>query len=106
MDNISTPSFHLVLTAEQTEQLFKAIEPYIKRLIRESNSEAPEPEPTPRYLTRREVRDLLHISYPTLDSYTAKGLLNRTRIGNRVLYDAAEISQALAGNMRLKVTAR
>lgn len=106
MDNISTPSFHLVLTAEQTEQLFNVFKPYILRLIQESNSEAPEPEPTPRYLTRREVRDLLHISYPTLDSYSARGLLTRQRIGNRVLYDADEIQNALNGGMKLKVGLR
>lgn len=48
-----------------------------------------------KYLTRKEVKELLSISYPTLSAYTKTGKLRGYRIGGRVLYKDQEIAQSL-----------
>jgi predicted DNA-binding transcriptional regulator AlpA len=48
-----------------------------------------------KYLTRRDVIELLSISYVTLHDWCKKGILNSYRIGNRVYFRSEEISYAL-----------
>lgn len=48
-----------------------------------------------RYLSRKEVKELLKISYPTLNLYTKKGILQGLRIEGRVLYDAEQVENSL-----------
>ncbi len=49
----------------------------------------------PVYKTRKEVKELLHISYPTLNELTKSGKLPAYRIGGRVLYREDEIQASL-----------
>lgn len=48
-----------------------------------------------QFYTRAETADLLHLTYPTLDSYTRKGLIRSSRVGRRILYSAEAIKEAV-----------
>jgi len=48
-----------------------------------------------KYLTRREVTQLLKISLPTLHRYTKDGVLRSYRIGGKVRYKQHEVETAL-----------
>lgn len=56
----------------------------------------------PKYYTRRELRDLIRLSYPTIDKYTDDGILKGQRIGNRILYSRESVDEALQNVSRLK----
>ena len=55
-----------------------------------------------RYLSRQEVATLLKISLPTLNEYTKTGIIKGSRIGSRVLYDEADIREAIKDIPTLK----
>lgn len=48
-----------------------------------------------KYIGRRETSKKLGVSYATLNSWDKKGVLSKRKIGNRVLYLAAEIEEIL-----------
>lgn len=48
-----------------------------------------------RYLTRKETAAKLHISLPTLNEITKKGIVTGYRIGGRVLYRESEVNTSL-----------
>lgn len=50
----------------------------------------------PRYYSRREVADILHVTLPTLHAMTKRGDIIAKKCGSRVLYDAAEIDKAVS----------
>ena len=60
---------------------------------------APEPPQGSKYLTRHETAELLKISLVTLNTATNRGDLIGYKMGNRVLYDRAEVLAAI-GNMK------
>lgn len=49
----------------------------------------------PKYYTRKETADLLHITLPTLARLTKDGLIACKRVGTRVLYEANAIDEAV-----------
>lgn len=68
----------------------------LRSVVREELA-ALEPEKNPlKYYTRDEVCEKLRITKPTLDAYSERGLIEKTRFGRRVLYSAAAIDKALA----------
>lgn len=48
-----------------------------------------------RYLTRKEVCELLSISLPTLSRYCSKGILLGQKVGNRILFEEARLQKSL-----------
>lgn len=48
-----------------------------------------------KYLTRKDVSKLLHITLPTLHEWTKEGLIPSYRIGNRVLYRSNEVEESI-----------
>lgn len=59
------------------------------------NPSSPKQAPVLKYHERRETADLLHVSLPTLNTYTRKGIIKGSKIGNRVLYTDEAIQEAL-----------
>lgn len=55
-----------------------------------------------KYLTRQETAELLKISLVTLNTATNRGDLTGYKMGNRVLYDRAEVLTAIENMKRLK----
>ena len=59
----------------------------------------PKPERNPvfteEYLTREQIKNLLQISYPTINTWAEKGILKVYRIGTRKRYKKSEVEAAL-----------
>lgn len=68
--------------------LLNGMEERIKELVEK-------PEKEVKYLTRKEVAELLSISLPTLHSWCQRKILNPYRVGNRVYFKSTEIDQSL-----------
>ena len=49
----------------------------------------------PKFYTRKETADLLHVTLPTLARLTKDGLIVSKRIGSRILYEADTIDEAV-----------
>jgi excisionase family DNA binding protein len=98
MNDASLPFFSFNVTPEFTEYLIRLI----KREIAEQSNPTPEPV---KYLTKKQVCDLMFISYPTLDRYVKIKILQRYKIGSRVLFLESEVQQAIR-NLPVKFIAR
>lgn len=61
-------------------------------------------EAKPRYYSRQEVSDLLHVSLPTLHSMVHAGVLTPQRVGGRVLFPAAAVDEGIASGALRKST--
>lgn len=81
------------------------LEPIFKRwvieAIRETKPESKEPT-NPEYLTRKEVKEKLHVSFPTLNRFDKEGILIAQKIGGRVLYLYSDVQKALKQGQNLK----
>lgn len=49
----------------------------------------------PKFYTRKETADLLHVTLPTLARLTKDGLITSKRVGTRILYEAEAIDEAV-----------
>lgn len=49
-----------------------------------------------QYLSRAETAKILHITLPTLRNWTKSGKIKAYKIEGRVLYNPADVSQALS----------
>jgi excisionase family DNA binding protein len=81
----------IILSNVTREQLFDTF----RGIVREELINLSLPKKESKYLSRKEVSKLLHISLPTLNEYTHKGILKGSRVGSRVLYLETEIEQAV-----------
>jgi hypothetical protein len=72
----------------------------LKKIVGEAVADAiskqPQTDEEPKYLTRSELANQLRVTLVTLWNWQKKGLLTPRKIGNRILYDEAEVNQALA----------
>lgn len=73
---------------ERFDQLTAKIEAVEKKLFNE-NSENPE------YITRKEVKNLLSVSFPTIHNWTNKGIIKPYYIGKKVYFKRSEIEKVL-----------
>jgi excisionase family DNA binding protein len=83
------------VTAEEFSETLRSV-------IREELSLLNPKETTPRFLSRQEVATLLKISLPTLNEYTRTGVIKGSRVGSRVLYDEADVREAVKDIPTLK----
>ena len=84
------------IVLEQTTQA------QLKNIIRASVAEALESlraelktSPKSEKLTRQQLKDEFHISFPTILKLEKKGVLKSYRISRRVLFDRLEVEAAL-----------
>lgn len=56
----------------------------------------------PRYYTREETAERLHITLPTLARLTRDGFLPVKRFGRKYLYEAEDIDKAVSENKEFK----
>ena len=56
----------------------------------------------PRYYSRAETAQLLHVTLPTLARLTKEGLITAKKAGGRVLYEAEAIDAAVKENRVFK----
>lgn len=78
------------ITPQQLTEQFKEL---LKLELQEfkSNSDS---KPNKEYLTRKETREMLSISYPTLSDWVNKGILKAHRIESRVYFLRSDVEQA------------
>jgi len=50
----------------------------------------------PEFLSRKETRELLNVSYVTLNNWNKKGILEPSYIGNKLFYDKQQIVKQLS----------
>ena len=83
----------LVIPSEFYEDLDRRIRKAVTEAIEVSINEISK---TTKYLTRKQVCQLLNISLPTLMSYCNKGILKGKKIGNRILFVEEMIKDSLS----------
>lgn len=71
-------------------QRMGSMETILERLI--GNHRPPQPD---SYITRQEAAEILHITLPTLLTWTLDGKVKGYRIGRRVLYKKNEVEQSV-----------
>lgn len=56
---------------------------------------------TPKYYSRKDVADILHISYPTLHGLMKKNAVKYVKVGKKTLFPQAELDAMVAsGELR------
>ena len=94
------PEATTIISEHKTTPLFSLtlaqLEPCFKKWVYEL-LQAPEQEPEPKFLTRNEVCQVLHISKPTLQRYTQLKIIAGSKVGNRILYSTDAIKKAVQG---------
>lgn len=75
------------------------IKKWVADAIREHTPEIKDPI---RYGTRQQVKDELHVSYPTLNRFNKEGILTARKIGGRVLYLWTDIEKAINQDQNIK----
>ena len=56
---------------------------------------------TPKYYSRKDVADILHISYPTLHGLMKKNAIKFIKVGKKTLFPQAELDEMVAsGELR------
>lgn len=76
------------------EQLQTAIITGVKEQL-DQLKELFQPKLPTEYLTRNEVKELLHIDLSTVHNWTKKGKLKAYGIGNRIYYKRQQIEEAI-----------
>ena len=56
----------------------------------------------PKFYTRKEAAEILHVTLPTLARITKDGLLISKRVGSRILYEADAIDEAVKDQIIFK----
>ena len=85
-------TFSIPIPAEFYEDLDRRIRKAVADAIGGTVTELSK---TTKYLTRKQVCQLLNISLPTLSSYCDKGILIGSKIGHRVLFDEDKIKDSI-----------
>lgn len=92
------------LTQTQMAVLMPILNPFIDIIVERVServltiSEKKEP----RYYSRKEVAQMLHVTLPTLARLTKDGLITAKRVGSRILYEAEAIDAAVKENRMFK----
>jgi len=82
------------LDSERILSEFRKVHEQLQRLERKFKFSQKEETSKP-YYTRKEVKDMLGVSYPTLNSWAKTGVLKSCRIGKKVVYKAEDLENAL-----------
>lgn len=92
------------LTQTQIAVLMPILTPFID-IIAEKVSErllSVAEKKEPKFYSRKETAQLLHVTLPTLARLTKDGLITAKRVGSRILYEAEAIDAAVRENKTFK----
>jgi len=73
----------------------------VAEVLAENKPQTKDPD-NAKYVTRRQAKEELHVSYPTLNRFDKDGILKARKIGGRVLYLWSDIEQAIKQDGTLK----
>ena len=82
------------------ENLAETIADKVMARIKEEDSSKP------KYYTRKELCDILHVTNPTFIEMVKRGEIREKKIGGRILYDADEIDEAVKENKMFRYKRR
>lgn len=83
------------LLIQYTKEDFQSdLKKIVADAIREHKPKSKEPI-RPEYLTRQQVKEKLHVSFPTLNRFDKEGILTAHKIGGRVLYLWSDVEKAI-----------
>ena len=87
----------LRITSEQMMALLSIFSPLIDTFVERVAQRVRqlEEEKEPRYYSRKEVAELLHVTLPTLHAMVNAGALHPKKIGGRVIFDAKVVDEAI-----------
>lgn len=90
----------------QTQQIVMGfISPIIDEIVdRVSERVLAASKKEPKFYTRKEAAEILHVTLPTLARITKDGLLISKRVGSRILYEADAIDEAVKKTGRIQVS--
>ena len=78
----------------------RAVEDSVARVMANYQPRPVEPE-APKYYSRKDVADILHISYPTLHGLMKKNAIKFIKVGKKTLFPKAELDAMVAsGELR------
>ena len=85
------------LTAGQMASIIDLFSPLVDHIVERVAQRVKqiEEEKEPRFYSRKEVSDILHVSLPTLHAMCNAGALHPQKIGGRVLFAAQEVDEAI-----------
>ena len=84
----------ILLNGISINELLEKIGQLIENKVGQKNHE-PQKQNQSKFISRKDVAELLQISLPTLNDWTKSGLLNSYQIGTRILYKLDEVEQSL-----------
>lgn len=92
------------LTEKQMEVLIPILNPIIDIIVERMSERVRSAtmQKEPKFYSRRETAQLLHVTLPTLARLTKEGVIPSINIGRRVLYDAESIDTAVKENRKFK----
>ena len=88
-------SNEIILISIPKDELQSIVIDCVTACLQHHKFDFPKEEKQEEYLTGKQVDKLLNISAPTRHKYVKDGLLNKHKIGGRVLYKRTEVLQAL-----------
>ena len=92
-----TPDFSNLFLKYIGDAISRAVEDGISRALEKFTPVRIQPEPaSPKYYTRDEVRQMLHISYPTLHGLMKKGAVKFIKVGKKTLFPQVELDAKIA----------
>lgn len=92
------------LNQMQMEVLMPILNPFIDIIVERVSERvlaAVKPR-EPKFYSRKETAQLLHVTLPTLARLTKDGLISAKKVGRRILYEAGAIDEAVKGNRMFK----
>jgi excisionase family DNA binding protein len=85
----------IILISIPKDELQSIVIECVISCLNQHEFEFPKEEKQEEYLTGKQVDSLLNISSPTRHKYVKDGLLNKHKIGGRVLFKRSEVLKAL-----------
>ncbi|HUX97903.1 MAG TPA: helix-turn-helix domain-containing protein [Bacteroidales bacterium] len=76
-------------------EFYEDMDRRIKKAVAEAIGDTDNLPYKAKYLTRKEVCQLLNITLPTLHSYCKKGIIKGQKVGNRILFTEQQIQDSL-----------
>ena len=71
-----------------------SLEKYVTKIVDariDKKLQQPQTQAERELFTRKELKELLHTSYPSIDRWTAQGLLTKLFVGSRGYFDAESV---------------
>lgn len=92
------------LTQMQMAVLMPILNPFINIIVERVSERvlSVTTQKEPKFYSRKETAQLLHVTLPTLARFTKDGLITAKKVGNRILYEAEAIDEAVRENRIFK----